>query len=332
MNQPGRQKPQPPHWRKISVKVARSRSFDRAARLIVNTIVGLGMVLVFIGLMAALGRFSTQVTSLAQFAGGGGEVAGSTVSAFQNQILLVLGLGGEEISADLPGLSQPPDQRAALAQTLEALRSAATQQAAPAESLGFVPYRVSLELLEEHAPELEPTPTEVLPVTGGEPIEPTSTPEPTPVPSGPPTRVVIPRIGLDAPVSVAFKHAVVVEGQTFQQWEAPEYFAAGWQEGSAAAGAPGNTVINGHHNIYGMVFARLVELEQGDEIFLYSGDTEYRYVVSQSMTLEERDAGLAQRQENARWILPSDDTRLTLVTCWPASSNAYRLIIVAVPG
>lgn len=44
-----------------------------------------------------------------------------------------------------------------------------------------------------------------------------------------------------------------------------------------------------------MVFARPVELLQEDVIFLYSGDLEYHYVVSQSMTLEERNASLAQR-------------------------------------
>jgi sortase A len=49
------------------------------------------------------------------------------------------------------------------------------------------------------------------------------------------------------------------------------------------------------------------------------------------MKLKERDAGIAQRQENARWVLPSTDERLTLVTCWPPASNTYRLIVVAVP-
>ena len=37
------------------------------------------------------------------------------------------------------------------------------------------------------------------------------------------------------------------------------------------------------------------------------------------------------REENGRWIQPSDDERLTLVTCWPADSNTHRLILVAVP-
>lgn len=49
------------------------------------------------------------------------------------------------------------------------------------------------------------------------------------------------------------------------------------------------------------------------------------------MILPERDADLQTRLENARWIQPSQDERLTLVTCWPANSNTHRLIIVARP-
>ncbi len=123
----------------------------------------------------------------------------------------------------------------------------------------------------------------------------------------------------------------MIGGETFAQWEAPNVYAAGWQEQSALLGEPGNTVLNGHHNVYGSVFGRLHELEQYDQIILYSGEREFLYLVSQVMKVEERDATLAQRQENARWIMHSSDERLTLVTCWPPTSNTYRLIVVAVP-
>jgi LPXTG-site transpeptidase (sortase) family protein len=45
----------------------------------------------------------------------------------------------------------------------------------------------------------------------------------------------------------------------------------------------------------------------------------------------ERFARLEQRVENARWILPSEDERLTLITCWPYESNTHRLVLVAKP-
>jgi len=38
------------------------------------------------------------------------------------------------------------------------------------------------------------------------------------------------------------------------------------------------------------------------------------------------------RQENARWIAPTDDERLTLVTCWPYTNNTHRVVVVAKPG
>jgi hypothetical protein len=49
------------------------------------------------------------------------------------------------------------------------------------------------------------------------------------------------------------------------------------------------------------------------------------------MIFEEKDQPLDVRLENARWILPSEDERITLVTCWPQDSNTHRLVIVAVP-
>jgi sortase A len=37
------------------------------------------------------------------------------------------------------------------------------------------------------------------------------------------------------------------------------------------------------------------------------------------------------RIANAKWIQPTSDERLTLVTCWPYTNNTHRLIIVARP-
>ena len=32
-----------------------------------------------------------------------------------------------------------------------------------------------------------------------------------------------------------------------------------------------------------------------------------------------------------QWVQPPENARLTLVTCWPSTSNTHRLIVVAVP-
>ena len=146
-----------------------------------------------------------------------------------------------------------------------------------------------------------------------------------------PDWIQIPKIGLEAPVVEVPTVDVRIDGESLQQWSAPNNFAAGWHAGSAQLGQPGNTVFNGHHNIHGSVFGRLRDLQPGDQIFVWSHDQAYFYEVEQILLLEERYAQLSDRHENARWILPSDDERLTLVTCWPPESNTHRLIVVARP-
>jgi LPXTG-site transpeptidase (sortase) family protein len=146
-----------------------------------------------------------------------------------------------------------------------------------------------------------------------------------------PERIVIEKIGLDAPVKTAEAINVTIDDQDATQFLIPEEYAAGWHEGSAALGVPGNTVISGHHNAFGKVFAKLVDLEVGDEVIMLSGKHEFHYIIANKMILPEKKEPLDVRLENARWILPSDDERLTLVTCWPANSNTHRLILVAVP-
>jgi len=146
-----------------------------------------------------------------------------------------------------------------------------------------------------------------------------------------PLRIVIPAIGLDAPIVEAQYKQLKWGAQTFQQWEAPDKFAAGWLPTSATLGLPGNTVLDGHHNVYGEVFRHLVDLKAGDLIQVYSTERVFYYQVTNRMILKERDEPLSVRLANAQWIEPSNDERLTLITCWPYYSNTHRLIIVARP-
>jgi len=146
-----------------------------------------------------------------------------------------------------------------------------------------------------------------------------------------PGRIVIPAIELDAPVvAVAYKDAEYA-GKTYREWLSPKYFAAGWHQTSAPLAAPGNTVLNGHHNIYGEVFGRLADLEQGDRILMYSGEQAFAYVISLKLILLEQDQPIEVRAANGRWIDRSEDERLTLVSCWPHYNNSHRIIIVATP-
>lgn len=146
-----------------------------------------------------------------------------------------------------------------------------------------------------------------------------------------PTRLVIPAIGLDAPIEPEGMQVETQDGQSVNVWDAPNHFAAGWLTTSALAGVAGNTVLDGHHNIDGKVFKDLVKVQVGDTITLYTAGEEFTYRVNQKLILAEEAQPLKVRQANARYIAPTPDERLTLVTCWPPTGNSHRLIIIALP-
>jgi sortase A len=180
-------------------------------------------------------------------------------------------------------------------------------------------------------------PEPVLSPTKGPVLSPTAVPT-SPAPStrpppatAPPDRIVAPAIGLDASVVPVGWKTVEENGQEVTEWEVADY-AAGWHKTSAYPGNVGNTVISGHHNIRGEVFRYVVNLEPGHIVDLYVGQTIYRYVVTEKYILSEKGMPPDVRQENARWIAPTDDERLTLVTCWPYTNNTHRVVVVAKPG
>lgn len=183
---------------------------------------------------------------------------------------------------------------------------------------------------DDFAPTATHTPTDL----------PTRTPDPTLTPTLSPTsipqepdRLLIPSINLDAPILKVWLQRVLIGGELYSQWGVPDGRAVGWHETSAMLGQPGNTVLNGHHNVEGRVLARLVDVQPGDKIILRAknGD-QFDYTVVQTMLLLEEDQPIEQRLENARWLLPSADERITLVTCWPPGGYSHRLVVVALPS
>jgi LPXTG-site transpeptidase (sortase) family protein len=149
--------------------------------------------------------------------------------------------------------------------------------------------------------------------------------------TGSPVRIVIPAIELDAPVERIGVEPVMQGGETYYQWLVPEGYVAGWHENSARLGQPGNTVLNGHHNVHGEIFKDLVDVEEGDELIMYDEEEKFTYRVTTKEILPERDQPIEVRLENAQWIAPTEDERITLVTCWPYTDNSHRLVVVAKP-
>jgi LPXTG-site transpeptidase (sortase) family protein len=173
-------------------------------------------------------------------------------------------------------------------------------------------------------PTLTPTTTAISTLFSA--FAPTSTPLPVI-----PERIVIPVIDLEAPVVPVSWMMVEVDGQERPMWELPDTRAAGWHETSASLGVPGNTVLSGHNTSNGEVFRDLYQLEFGDEVLLQAGEMTYTYAVVQTLILPEAGQPLEVRIENAHYIEPTEDERLTLVTCHPYGSLRNRLIVIAHP-
>ncbi len=231
---------------------------------------------------------------------------------------------------------------------------APTNTPSPTPTYVIGPAGVPPEILPETPLEGEAAPTSA---TGGEtgtepipstntPVPPTNTPIPvtspvptnTPVPKSPPPppaaggpdRVVVKSVGIDTPVVPVGWSVIEQNGQQYSIWDVAD-FAGGWHNTSAPPGQPGNTVLSGHHNIKGEVFRYLVDVQEGDEIVLYVGDTEYQYRVEQKLIVKEKGEPVDVRRQNAQWIASTDDVRVTMVTCWPYTNNTHRIIVVARP-
>ncbi|GAB4454249.1 MAG: hypothetical protein Kow0031_36340 [Anaerolineae bacterium] len=145
-----------------------------------------------------------------------------------------------------------------------------------------------------------------------------------------PTSLVISSIGVQSDIVPVGWSVIQKDGLEYSIWQVADY-AVGWHKTSAPLGQPGNTVMAGHHNVNGEVFRDLVNVEIGDKITVYGGDKAYEYVVDFKTIVKEKGEPVDVRQRNAEWIAPTNDERLTLVTCWPYTNNTHRVIVVARP-
>jgi LPXTG-site transpeptidase (sortase) family protein len=146
-----------------------------------------------------------------------------------------------------------------------------------------------------------------------------------------PDNLQIPSIHLDAPIVPVDYVDAELHGVSFTLWLAPRGYRVGWHATSALLGVGGNTVLNGHHNAYEMVFEHLIDVEEGDQVIVSSGENHFYYTVTTKVIFPERFETFETRIENTSWIEPTDDERITMVTCWPAASNTHRLVVVAEP-
>ncbi|MFI7488336.1 class F sortase [Micromonospora echinaurantiaca] len=124
-------------------------------------------------------------------------------------------------------------------------------------------------------------------------------------PAGPPSRVRVPRIGVDAPLTVLGLDATGALA-------APAGFdTAGWYGGGPAPGDPGPAVIAGHLDSRDgpAVFARLGELRPGDRVQVWRGGRVVAFRVTGTLR-----AGKDRFPTTAVYG-PTPGPELRLVTC-----------------
>jgi LPXTG-site transpeptidase (sortase) family protein len=141
--------------------------------------------------------------------------------------------------------------------------------------------------------------------------EPTSAPTPDPAPPADPPlgsapfQLVIPEIGVDAPVNTFGLDANLVPEVPLNGRE------VAWYEWSAAPGTGSNAVMAGHVTWSGAaVFYNLDQLGAGDEILLRSPDgAELRYTVKDNFLVDPNDPGALSVMS------PTEEDVITVITC-----------------
>ncbi len=123
------------------------------------------------------------------------------------------------------------------------------------------------------------------------------------VPAHPATRIVIPALGLDAPVKLS-----PIVGETWDVSNLEQ--SVGHLEGTVSPGEAGNTVLAGHITLapdgHPGPFYRLRGLNPGDVVMVYRDAEMFTYQIDGSATVSPTDVQVA---------FPTDNTRLTLITC-----------------
>ncbi len=148
-------------------------------------------------------------------------------------------------------------------------------------------------------------------------------------------RILIPKINVDKKVIEVGWSLQEVSGQQVAVWEVAKY-AVGHHTGSANPGQVGNMVFAGHSGGRAYPFNDLFYLDPGDKIEVWSSGQQFEYTVQHKYVVDEIGDNVTaeQRQENARYIEPTTDEVMTLVTCWPLTGPdkfSQRVIIRATP-
>lgn len=148
---------------------------------------------------------------------------------------------------------------------------------------------------------------------------------------GPPeNRVIIPKLNLNIPLVTPSYSSLLREDWEGVEEDIQEALQHGvvHYPGTARPGQSGNFFITGHSSYYPWaagnyktVFARLHELNVGDEYWAYYGGDKHRYVVIGKKEVKPSDVTVLDQPNNKRIS--------TIMTCTPVGTTLRRLILTA---
>ena len=121
------------------------------------------------------------------------------------------------------------------------------------------------------------------------------------------TRILIPKIKLDAVITEGTSHTALTLGP-------------GHLKDSVTPGDVGNSVIAAHRDTF---FRHIYELNAGDDIYVERHGKQFHYVVTEKRVVQPTDVSVLDN---------SSEARLTLITCYPVyfvGPAPERLVIFA---
>ncbi len=295
-----------------------------------GTLLGIGLLVLLLGLLALLGSFLIRLRHPLR---GGGSARLGLLLILLGMIFSLAGwaLNSDEappaqlsmLAGEKPALAtrQPPTvtptSRPTEPQTTEEPQPPPTDTEVPAPVLPTMTIDLS-DLVDFH-----PTPTpNVLP---SYPIPP-PTAYPTRGPGGvepdatAATRLLIPSIGLDTVIKyVPFNGDTWLIGGLKQE--------VAWMGNTSWPGLGGNTGLAGHVDLADGSegpFWKLKDLKPGDKVIIYTQKNIFTYIVSEQRVVEDYDLSV---------VAPSEQPQVTLITCtaWDNELRTYlkRLVVFA---
>lgn len=148
---------------------------------------------------------------------------------------------------------------------------------------------------------------------------------------GPPQDLlIIPKLHIEAPIVLPSYAAMLKEDWAQVETDIQDALEHGvvHYPGTARPGQGGNFFITGHSSYYPWargryktIFARLHDLDVGDEYWVYYRGDKHRYIVRSKREVQPSDTSVLDQ--------PTTERIATLMTCTPIGTTLRRLILVA---